>query len=132
MVDGDYVMRVRAIDNLGLQGEDSIHRFTVDARPTAPLVIAPTIDAIVREVRPEFRWVRSEPAEKYRLQLAKDRNFSEPLVDKSDLAANHYTLMTALIPGDYYWRLATINVTGEQGPFTNPLRFELRLGPATS
>lgn len=115
--DGDYVLRVRAIDDDGLEGYDSQHRLTIDARPEPPFAISPADGAVLAEARPLFKWTRREGNVGYRFQLARDAAFAEPLLDRADLRNDSLAPGDDLPPGEYYWRIAAIDETEGQGPF---------------
>lgn len=116
--DGRYVLRVRAADGQGLQGRDALHAFELDARPFAPLSIAP--GTRVRSAQPDFQWSavvsESAAAMRYRFQLARDAAFAEVLLDERT-ADTRIKPAQALAPGMYYWRVASIEAA-DQGPFS--------------
>lgn len=112
--DGRYVLRVRAADAQGLQGRDALHPFELDARPFAPLLTAP--GARVREAQPTLQWSPVVGANAYRVELARDTGFGN-MVQAEQLAASTLKPVQALVPGEYYWRVASIEA-GEQGPFS--------------
>lgn len=120
MPDGRYVLRVRAADSQGLQGRDALHAFELDARPFAPWLNAP--GARVREGQPDMRWSEVVGARDYRLQIARDAGFTDPVVDQT-VAGLQLKPEPALPPGRYHWRVASIDATG-QGPFSPGRHFD--------
>lgn len=112
--DGNYLVRIRAVDANGLQGRDALHRFTLDARPFAPLLTAPA--PRVREAQPALAWSAVVGADGYRLQLAQDERFAAPLVDMTQ-SGHGWQPPAPLQPGAYVWRVASV-AAGEVGPFT--------------
>jgi hypothetical protein len=128
--DGDYVLRVRGIDALGLEGQDADHRFRLKARPEAPLPSAPAPKAVIFGDRAEFTWAANEEARSYHLHLAAGPDFKAPLRDLAGLT----TLATAidgLAPGTYHWQLASVRADGDQGPWGSARSFEIRPLPPT-
>ncbi len=117
--DGHYVLRVRGADVRGLQGHDAQHAFDLDARPFAPLLSEP--GARVREANPTLKWTGVVGASAYKVELARDAGFADRLVSER-VADTRLPVSNALLPGDYYWRVATIE-QDEQGPFSPPQRF---------
>ncbi|HQS99603.1 MAG: hypothetical protein B7Y26_05035 [Hydrogenophilales bacterium 16-64-46] len=117
--DGDYVLRVRAVDARGLEGHDALHRFVLDARPFAPLLTAP--GARVRDARPTLAWSTVVGVNAYRVQLARSDDFAAPLLDRT-LSTTTWQPDTALEPGGYVWRVASV-AGGETGPFAPTRRF---------
>jgi hypothetical protein len=67
--DGDYVLRVRAVDARGLEGQDADHRFRLKARPEAPLPSAPVPRAVIFGSKAELAWTANTQAQSYRLRL---------------------------------------------------------------
>lgn len=117
--DGHYTLRVRAADALGLQGQDAVHAFEVDARPFPPLVVGP--GARVRTPRPVLQWSPVVGADAYRVELARDAGFAEPLL-ATRTADSRQQPAADLAPGTYHWRVASVDADGP-GPFAPPQRF---------
>ncbi len=113
--DGSYYLKVRAKDKLGLEGYDATHAFVLKARPFAPIATAPTNSATLREAKPVLAWTKVDQANQYLLELAKDAEFKE-LVDSQRVTNNAFKLEKELQAGQYFWRLASIDATG-QGPY---------------
>jgi hypothetical protein len=127
MPDGKYYLKVRAKDKQGLEGYDATHEFNLNARPFAPIIVAPAQAATVREPNPELSWTKIEQANQYLLQLARDVDFKQ-LLDSQQLTNTSYKLAKNLEPGQYYWRLASIDGT-DQGPFMAPSSFIYKAKP---
>ncbi len=127
--DGTYLWRVRGIDDNGLEGLDAYSRFVVDARPEPPFPIRPNEGETIRQPRPDFGWTEPEDARSYRFQLAAEGDFSAPLINLTDHSATSFNPDSDLTPGSYQWRVATNDVAGEEGPFSDPQPFLLRPAP---
>lgn len=127
--DGEYQLRVRGIDAAGFEGFDAARRLVIDARPEAPFLISPIDQAKTGEVRPAFRWTTRDGAFTYRFQLARDAAFADLLVDRSDVSGDGIRIETDLPPGEYFWRVATIEAGQDIGPFSEVQR--LRRLPGT-
>ena len=86
---GDYRLRVRAVDPRGLEGFDVERIVRVHVRPTPPLLIAPAPDGRSADERPLYRWsqavstAQGQPVRNVRLQVAADPSFATPLLDLS-------------------------------------------------
>ncbi|MEQ1661410.1 MAG: FecR domain-containing protein [Thiobacillus sp.] len=111
--DGRYVLRVRGVDAHGLQGRDGLHEFEVNARPFAPLSVAP---ARVREPKPRLTWTPVTGVEAYQFQLASDPGFAR-LLDEERISRAQRQSSQALPVGTVYWRVASIE-QGETGPYS--------------
>ena len=126
---GEYALRVRAIDNDGLEGINAVRRFTVAAHPQPPVLIGLRDNEIIRTDSPEFGWSRPEDIQHYRLQVASDQAFSKLVVDESTHRSERFTPQTGLVPGQYYWRVASIDAAGTTGPWSDASAFEYRAVP---
>lgn len=125
---GDYVLRLRAVDDNGLQGLDAQHRFTVFARPFPPGLNAPGDGATIRTAQPSFAWSTVLGVERYRLQIASQPDFTSPL---HDITLDRPTWLPAadLPAGKLYWRAASIEADNLQGPWGTPAAFVYKPGP---
>ncbi len=128
--DGDYVLRVRGADALGLEGRNADHRFKLKARPEAPLPSAPAPKAVSFGPRMEFAWTANAEAATYRLRIATTADFANPVRDLPDLRGQT-TTQEGLAPGTYFWQLRSLRADGDAGPWGDVRSFELRpLPPA--
>ncbi len=129
--DGDYILRVRALDSYRLEGRDAERPFTLDAHPLPPPVVAPSAGQRFLLGRDEvvLRWEESPGAAGYQLQLARGEDFSHPLIQRAGLTGTSYLLAEPLSAGRYYWRIASRDAHGERGPFSRVFHFELAHPP---
>ncbi|HFC52925.1 MAG TPA: hypothetical protein ENJ43_00655 [Gammaproteobacteria bacterium] len=125
--DGDYILRVRALDSHRLEGRDAERPFTLDAHPLPPRIVNPSGGQRFLLGRDEvvLRWEESPGAADYQLQLAGGEDFSHPLVQRAGLTGTSYPLAETLPAGRYYWRIASRDAHGKRGPFSHAQRFEL-------
>ncbi|MDJ0806815.1 MAG: FecR domain-containing protein [Gammaproteobacteria bacterium] len=129
LADGQYFMRVRGIDELGIAGLNQVLAVEIDARPQPPAPLKPVDGALLRGTVPTLHWTRSAEASHYRLQLATDEHFEEPVIDRSGLSTVTYE-PPDIKPTTYHWRLASISTSGEQGPFGPSRSFQVKPAPA--
>ncbi len=129
LADGDYVMRLRAIDALGLEGREARHEFRLKARPEPPLTTTPGNRAKVRAAGVDFSWTAAGEADRYRFQLGRDERFESIVNEVRAVKGTAYALAN-LAPGEYFWRVASIRADGDQGPFGDVQRFALFPPPA--
>lgn len=123
--DGRYALRVRAIDEVGLEGLDSVYPFEVDARPVPPATATPPDASVVRQATPTFSWSETPDSSAYRIQIAEDAGFSRLVTDRK-IETARYTREQPLTPGAYHWRVAGFDNSGGQGPFGPPRSFTYR------
>ncbi len=126
--DGRYTLRVRSIDEVGLEGVDVATPFEVRARPEPPIASEPRHGAKSYGESASFRWTRSDSAETYDFQIASEPTFASPIVDVSGRAET--TFSQPLTPGTYYWRVASNTAALGRGPFSDVLSFTQRRMPA--
>lgn len=132
--DGDYVLRVRGIADLGLEGQNADLRFKLKARPEAPLPSGPAPKAIIIGGKVELHWTANADAATYRLQIDSVRpqpppfKGAAPVRDLKDLR-ELTTTVDGLEPGPYVWRMASVRADGDQGPWGDPREFEIRPPP---
>ena len=62
LADGRYTVRIRAIENTGLEGHDAEASIEVKARPQPPFASEPVDGGRVYGARPALRWTRAEGA----------------------------------------------------------------------
>ena len=121
---GDYSVRVRAVDRDDLQGLNSSRRFTISPVPNSPELTQVSSEYLAGQPI-GLEWSAKSDATKYRLLLAKDRQFRS-LVMEQELAATQKQLSEGLPAGTYYWKVAAGNANGF-GLFAEPLRFDVAL-----
>jgi hypothetical protein len=114
--DGAYWMRVRAIDGFGLEGVDARRMFAQHELPAAPELRSPGPVTRISGARAEFAWTAVAGAAGYRLQIAADRDFSQPLIERST-PEPHAEIDTAP-QGRFFWRVAAANAQGELGAWS--------------
>jgi hypothetical protein len=108
---GEYFLRVRGIDKLGLEGNNGEHTFTVFRQLAAPVTGAALIDG-------EFAWAPVSGAAFYRLQVSADEKFSTLLINESTLKTPGFKPAKALSFGNYFWRVMAIDQGGGAGVFS--------------
>lgn len=126
--DGDYFVRVRAIDHQALEGLDADAAFVLDARPQPPVIVSPLPDEIVRVSEPLLSWAVTEGAAGYHVEVARDVAFSDIVVREEGLKAARFP-PGVLADGDYFWRVGLTDRTGDRGPFSPPSPFRVRRPP---
>jgi hypothetical protein len=127
--DGDYWLRVRGVDQDGLEGLDAYHRFRLKARPEPPFLSTPVAGAKLPVGPVVFIWSQPAGAARYRMQIARDAKFASPAREEEGLTGASHTIAD-LEAGEYWWRIQSIRADGDRGPFGDPQSFELRPLPA--
>lgn len=125
--DGRYVLRVRSLDDAGLEGAASAVDFVLKARPEPPFTSRPAAGERVYGDAANFGWTASPAAQRYRLQVAGNAGFDPLLIDEATISGTEFR--AALAPGTYHWRVASIARGDDQGPFSDTLSFSQRRIP---
>lgn len=115
LLDGHYAVRVRAIDSLGLEGINQQAMIQLNAQPQPPIALKPVDHQVFREQPPSLQWTAADNAKAYRLEIAADDKFTQPLLDKT-LTDSEFDAASLSALGHYYWRLSSIASDGEVGP----------------
>ncbi|MEQ1666882.1 MAG: FecR domain-containing protein [Sulfuriferula sp.] len=123
---GDYVLRLRGVDALGLQGYDAAHAFKVFARPFFPPVSQPREGSVVRSPRAAFSWGQLVDVTATHIQIAATADFKQPLFDTL-VSTNSWTPSADLPVGQLYWRAASVDKA--QGPWGATVRFIYKPAP---
>lgn len=90
--------------------------------------MTPDDGATIRDATPEFRWTEPQEARAFHFELVAEDPV-DAMIDEPEMTGAAFAPMSALEPGDYRWRVATIDQSGEKGPFSDPQRFTLRPPP---
>lgn len=130
--DGDYVIRVNAVDANGLEGRDAVARISVQGQPEPPYAIAPVAGSTVKDKQPSFRWSGVADAGDYVVEVASDAAFTQPVASARELRDTEFHPAQPLAPGAYYWRVASRDRNGKVGPFGDPLPFTFKPLPEVS
>lgn len=126
LLDGQYFVRVRGIDKLGLEGKHKVTPFVMDTRPQPPVQLKPTPGQVFRATAPQLLWSDSAEADRYHLEVATDKNFEQLIVDKKDLNITKFDTSEWTDTQTYYWRLTSITRDGEFGPVGESRSYEIK------
>ncbi|CAH1905933.1 putative peptidoglycan binding protein [Candidatus Nitrotoga sp. HW29] len=125
--DGHYILRVRSIDNNGLEGANADREFMLKVGPESPVINTPRDGQKIYGSQTTLRWNASNAAHSYHVQLATKPDFSELIVDLPEEVNSEYTV--SLAPGQYYWRIASIAAEHNKGPFSDVQSFTQHKAP---
>lgn len=125
--DGDYTLRLRAIDGRGQEGAAADADIRLQARPEPPFIQAPAPAAVSYNGVVALAWTRNTAAPDVRLQVARDEKFTDIVLQPPPIAAASHE--ARLPDGVYHWRIAAVEASGRAGPFGDPQTFELRPPP---
>ncbi len=121
--DGNYVLRVRGIDSMGLEGRNAVKAFVLAARPVPPVLSLPAHASQASDEKVFFRWEAADEAQEYKFQLAEDAQFQRVVALVPHIAAKTRGVLLAVPSGNYFWRVASVNSAGEVGPYSDAFMF---------
>ena len=128
LADAQWHLRARRVDVQGIEGYDASRAFVLKARPQPPAYRTPRADSKQQVGNIEFAWAPNAEAPQARLQIAEDAAFTKIVQERAGLTdASLRAEITQ--PGTYFWRVASVRASGDQGPFNDVQRFELRPFP---
>ncbi len=118
---GKYILFVRAIDKIGLQGLTAIHKFNAGFASTdalaQPKLNSPSNGDEVQTNKPTFHWFRIDNVKGYRVQVSSTNDFSDLIIDQV-IEQQFFRISAPLSEGNYFWRVAAISSNDELGPFS--------------
>jgi hypothetical protein len=125
LADGDFWIRARSIDALGLEGADRVRTLTQHVLPAPPLPASPARAASITGTRVHLAWSPSANATGYDLQVAETADFAAPAVATSGVVTPSFDV-DGLAPGRYFWRVAAVTARGERGSWSEEQDYTLR------
>lgn len=129
--DGNYWLRIRGIDATGIEGQDAMVAFALNARPEPPFVTAPLPGGSVHPEKPEFYWAAQSEATHYIVMISQTSDFTNFGFFDPAVKDNNLKLTESLTPGHYFWRIASVSADEGAGPFSDVMPFRVPFpGPA--
>lgn len=123
--EGRYHVRVRAIDAQGLEGRDAVAQLQVDGLLSPPYSIAPAASSVVRTPDLTLAWTQAPGAASYDYEVAGAAGWDKPVAQGRVKDASSVSL-APVVPGDYAWRIRSVDRAGRTGPFGDPVAFVIR------
>lgn len=80
--------------------------------PSAPVLSSPTNNAINQPVNVSLDWNDVGSTNSYNLQISKDINFTNILLNQTNINASNYTVNNLENDQEYFWRVSGTNPTG--------------------
>jgi hypothetical protein len=126
--DGIYFLFLSAIDRQGFESPPAgPAHLKIRTTPGAPIMSSPNNGQKFFEKTVEVRWLKSDDADHYELQLARDPAFSD-LVDSRSLKQSLY-ITPELAPGRYFFRVQLIAKDGFKTLYSTLLDWQIMEQP---
>ncbi len=116
--DGAYILKIRGIDKLGLEGFSAEKTITIDTQFPTVSGLQPEHEASISAAPYHFSWDKLDGVVEYRIQLASDSAFTHLIIDET-VDFTNFIHNSNLQQGDYFWRVAAYDKDGNQGRFTD-------------
>ena len=123
---GRYNIRLRSIDENGLEGLNAELPFIVHGALNPPRSNSPVNGATLPTNKPWIAWSRIPEANSYILQVAGDAKFKTDLQEFSYQMNNYYKYSDALPAGDYYWRVLSVSPKRVKSAFGDVRMFKIK------
>lgn len=105
---GQYTLALRAVDGKGFQGMDFKADLQVEIRAKPAQPLSPADQERFEDGQPLFRWQIQQSGDLSRLEIAKDRDFTQ-LVSRTGFTSETQAIPAQrLTPGRYFWRVTTL------------------------
>lgn len=126
--EGRLWLAVGVLDRDGIAGEPAVAELVVRLNPPAPFAIAPASRATLHGTEGVFNWASVEGAAAYRFELANNARFDAPATQSR---IDGTTVSQPLTPGQWWWRVRSLDSKGEPGPWGAPIGFTVLPEPPT-
>lgn len=109
-----YYWRSCAVNIAGNGQWSQMWTFSVLNAPDSPQLLSPGNGAAGQSTTPTLIWQKSMTAEIYRIQISKDINFKDIILDHSSLTSNEFNIPSGLLfeNTQYFWRVNASNAGG--------------------
>lgn len=116
--DGQYLLRLRGIDELGLEGSNAEHRLLVRRPQILPPRLLEQNGQGDPGERPLFSWTKVRNAVGYQIQVSEEPGFASLIIDQEASISGSFRPAVALPPGKYFWRVASRDEKGNLSLFS--------------
>ena len=122
---GQYILRLRGVDENGLEGFNAEHEFTVNTDFPVVKLLSPSNHLETNNQMLTFEWQTEKKANSYQLQIATDNEFNNLIIDEIT-AGNSLTVKEELQDGHYLWRITAIDKNGNKGQHSVAREFSIK------
>ncbi len=119
VADGQYEIKIRGVDEIGLEGKNGQATINIDTSLAPSLAIPEVATPIVEDRKISFNWQPVEDASTYQVQLAADVDFKNIITDEK-IKENQYVTTVSQEQNEYFFRVRGLSELHEQGSFGAP------------
>ncbi len=115
-----YYWRIGAYNNVGTSGFCTGWQFTTSSNllaPEPPVLTEPQNKATKQPTTLTIKWAAQNGATQYHIQVSKTADFSSDIDIDRTVQSNSADISGLANGTVYYWRIATVNAAGGEGPF---------------
>ena len=124
LIDGQYILRIRAMDKNSLEGFNADHKFTIDTNFPIPSLTAPIMNSELSQPPYLFEWTKASAANQYMIQVSTDINFDNIIIERLE-NSNTLSLNDKLSVGQYFWRVAAVDQKKNKGHYSSIEKFTI-------
>lgn len=107
---------------------DDVTVYTCLPAPSAPALVSPAAAGLVTVYRPKLDWKNVLSADHYQLQVARDAQFTQMVLDAANLAVSEFTFSEDLAANtSFSWRARAINAVNVTGAWSKTWTFRTRM-----
>lgn len=124
-----YFWRVRAVNESGNGAWSSTYKFTVEVLvPEKVNLSTPPNNSTNISITPELRWLNASGAYTYDIQVSKDVNFTNLVLNATGHVGTSYFLSALDYFATYYWRVRGVHPSNI-GPWSDTWKFQTTSAP---
>ncbi len=120
-----YFWRVRSTNDEGASDWSEVRTFTTGFEP--PLLITPANNATNIEINTKYVWQKLTIADNYQIQVSKDENFADMLLDENTQNVDTHNGIT-LDNYEYYWWRIRAKTSSNTGVWAKANKFKTIVG----
>jgi len=122
---GIFYWRVNASNKVGIGEFSASWKFETVELPSPPQLINPNTNQENTDTNIHFKWDPTPRADSYRIQVSLFRDFSQRILDRSNVTRTDFELENLEEGKTYYWRVRATNLAGNS-PYSEIREFHTK------
>ena len=103
--------------------------YTIITPLEAPDLILPANYSTITDDSLHFDWSDVDRATSYELIVDNENSFGSPEINQTNLTSSHYTVISPLKNGTYYWKVRCMGNTGSFADWSDVWNFSIKIEP---